>query len=89
MLEGVNAGVVTVAPIDLDGIVPHLLDVQHLERGREHLERVGLGLRIITLLGFSSMRAGAGGARTLIAQVAELVGTVMTILPIDLDALRF
>jgi hypothetical protein len=43
MLERVNAGIVAIAPIDLDGIVPYLFDVQHLECGCEHLE--GRGLR--------------------------------------------
>jgi len=43
MFERVNAGIVAVAPVDLDGIVPYLFDVQHLECGREHLEGRGLG----------------------------------------------
>src|SRR5712692_7821885 len=89
MLEGVDAGIVTVAPIDLDSIVPHLFDVQHLERGREHLERSALRLRIIALLWLRSMRAGASGTGAFIAQVAELVGTVIPIRPILLDRLRF
>src|SRR6185312_11298126 len=39
-------------------------------------------------LRLSPMRAGAGGARTLVAQVAETVFAMMAVFPIDLNTLR-
>jgi len=89
MLERINAGIVAVAPIDLDGIVADLFDVQHLERGCEHLEGPGLGSGIFALLRGRAMRAGAGSTGTFVAQIAQLIPAVMAILPVDLNALGF
>ena len=87
MLVGINTGIVSVAPIDLDRIVANLFDIQHLQRGREHLEGSSLGRGVVALLRSRAMRAGAGSARTFVAQIPEGVGTVMAVLPVDLNAL--
>ena len=89
MLEGVNTGIVTVAPIDLNSVVPDLFDVQHLERGLEQLERVGLGRGIVALLRRRAVRACASGTRAFIAQITEGILAMMAVLPIDLDAFGF
>ena len=90
IVERVDPRAVAVGPIYTYRVSAHRLDIQHLKRGRVHLERVrGLGRSIAGLLRRGSVRAGAGGAGTLVAQVAQFVIAMMAVFPIDLNALRF
>jgi len=90
IVERIDPRSMPVAPIYADGVTAHRFDVQHLKRGCKHLERVGrLGRSVVGLLRRSAVRAGTGGAGTLVAQVAQFVIAMMAIFPIDLDALRF
>src|SRR5712691_8405133 len=88
MVERVDAGTVPVAPIDVDRVAPDRIDLQHLQRGLVHLEWVRRS-RVSGFLRLRAMRAGAGGARTLVAQVSQRVLAVMVILPVDFDPFRF
>ena len=89
MIVGINAGVVSIAPVDLDRVMSHLFDVQHLERRLEHLKWIRLGSRIVALLRRRPMRAGASRTGTFVAQITEGVPAMMAVLPVDLDAFGF
>src|ERR1700682_809609 len=78
----------TVAPFNSYRVVAHRFDVQHLERGLEHLKG-SRGGRIIALPRLGAVRPGAGGAGTLVPQVAQRILAVVTVLPVDLYSLRF
>src|SRR5947208_2702391 len=85
MLVRVDSRIVPVAPVDPDGVLPHRLHSQHLQRRLEHLKWiVGFGLP-----GRRAVCAGALRAGTFIAQVLQTVLAAMPILPIDLDAFGF
>src|SRR5690348_3628965 len=84
MVVSVDARIVTVAPVDADGVVADGLDAEHLEGGLVHLERIiGLGWT-----GGRPVRAGAGGAGTFIAKVLQAVFAVVAVFPVDGDAFR-
>src|ERR1700693_3300684 len=79
-----------VVPMDLDGVVAHRFDVQHLERWLVHLKRIAWRRRgIAALLWLGAVSAGAAGARTFVAQIGERVLAGMAVLPVDLNALGF
>src|SRR5579871_4978181 len=71
VIERVDPGSVTVAPVDPDGVGPDFFDVKHLQDGLIHGEQLACRGGVVGLLRFGPMRAGAGRARALIPQIAE------------------
>ena len=75
----------SIRPLNPDGIVADRLNGIHLELRRVHLEGVVRGFGP----GRRAMRAGAGRAGTMVAEPGQVVGTMMLVLPVDVDAAGF
>lgn len=95
VIEGVNAGVVPVVPVNPDGVRADFLNGVHAKPGLEHLKGTG-GWRgrasfrgIVRALRLSAVRAGARGTRALVPQQFVRVHAGVPVGPIDGDSARF
>ncbi len=80
----------TVAPKYPDRVMPDLFHARHFQSGLKHRKRRrGFGRRVIRFLRLRPVRARATGAGAFVAQIRDRILAAVTVLPIDLDALRF
>ena len=86
MIEGVDSGLMAVAPVDADSVTADRLNRIHFQGRLKHLERIRrIGQLRLVHLRFRSMSAGTRGAGTLLAQIDKSEFTMMPIRPIDLN----
>ena len=86
VIVAINTGVVSIVPVDADGIVAHGFDGLHLQFGLEHFQRICVGR---PFLGRRAMRAGAGGAGAFPAEEFEAEGGMNAVDPVDFNTLGF
>ena len=86
VIVAVNTGIVTIVPVDANGVVTHGFDGLHLQFGLEHFQRICVGR---PFLGRRAMRAGAGGAGAFPAEEFEAEGAMNAVDPVDFNTLGF
>ena len=82
----IDPGVVTVVPMDSNGVTANGFDGLHLQLRLKHFQRICVGR---PFLGRSAMRAGAGGAGAFAAKECQREGGVNAVDPVDFNSFRF
>jgi hypothetical protein len=78
--EGIDAGCVTIIPVELDRVMTDLGSSRNLDRTfSKHWERIRLNLYLWRLI-------PAGGAGTILAEIGVRIGGLMAIVPGDGDS---
>ena len=83
VIIAINTGVVTIVPMDANGVIADGFDGLHLQLGLKHFQRICVGR---PFLGRSAMRAGAGGAGAFTAKEFEREGGVKAVDPVDFNS---
>ena len=84
VIVAINTDVVTVVPMDAEGVIADGFDGIHLELGLKHFQRICIGL---PFLGRRAMRAGAVGAGAFPAKEFEAEGGMNAVHPVDFNSL--
>lgn len=67
----IDAGVVSVVPIDSYGVVANFFHMQHFNHGLVHLERILIRFGIVCFLGLSAVGTRTAGTGAFIAQIGK------------------
>ena len=90
MVKGVDAGIMSVVPVNANCVRTYFFDVEHFEDRLVHLKGIfGSSGGIVAFLGLRAVRPRAGRAGALVAQIGKREFASMTVLPVDLDSLGF